>query len=541
MPARNEYPVGPLVAFLAALRRCTFTSVKALSIAACIIISAGMTTAAVADTFVFANTVEYDTMDPHQTFDVGRVAYRLNLYDGLMRWEGNPPKLEPWLAKDYKISKDGTTYTFDLRHGVKFHDGTELTAHDVVYSMERILALKKGAASLFEKLIKPGSTKAINDYTVQFHLDHPDAIFLSIVPFIYVVNSHLVKEHVKNGDWGAAWLSTHDAGSGAFELEQYDPAVGFTAKRFPAFFKGWGKHYLDRIEFRTVREPTSRVLGLIKGVYDGTDGYLPQDQLDQLRKSGKVNIDAQQSMRLAVIQINTQKPPLNDVHVRRAISYAFNYKAFINDILKGRVVRNPAPIPKNLWGYPKGIKGYSFNIKKAKEELAKAKSKVNRTIEIHPMIGYNQTSEIAQILQNGLTQIGIKTKIVPETWPTLTQKAASPKTAPDMWIHWVSTYYPDPNNWIGEMYNSDNWGTWKASNYYKNDKVDALLNKALRITDQAKRAKLYQEAARIVVRDAPGLWIYNTEWYGPFLKKVRGIHFCPIGNGQEMRTVYFAH
>ncbi len=173
----------------------------------------------------------------------------------------------------------------------------------------------------------------------------------------------------------------------------------------------------------------SRVLGLIKGVYDGTDGYLPQDQLDQLRKSGKVNIDAQQSMRLAVIQINTQKPPLNDVHVRRAISYAFNYKAFIHDILKGRVVRNPVPIPKNLWGYPKGIKGYSFNLKKAKQELAKAKSKVNRTIDIHPMIGYNQTSEIAQILQNGLTQIGIKTKIVPETLRTFNQKAASPRQA----------------------------------------------------------------------------------------------------------------
>ncbi len=498
------------------------------------------TRSAEAATFVFANTSEYDTMDPHQTFDVGRVAYRLNLYDGLLRWEDNPPELKPWLAESYTISNDGRTYTFKLRKGVKFHDGSELTAADVVYSIERILALKKGAASLFARIVKPGSTKALDAYTVEFNLSEPNAIFLSIVPEIHVVNADLVKAHEKDGDWGAEWLSTNDAGSGSFVLDRYDPAVGFAANRFPDHFMGWGERYLDRIEFRTVREATTRVLGLIKGDYHGTDGYLPQDQVKQLRKSGKVDIIEQQSMRIAVIQINTRRKPLNDVHVRRAISYAFDYDAFINDILGGSVERNPAPIPKNLWGYPKDVKGYTFDLAKAKAELARAAQKVDRVIEIHPMIGYNQTDQIAQLLQNGLSKIGIKTKIVPETWPTLSGKASNPDTAPDMWIHWVSTYYADPNNWIGEMYNSANWGTWKASSYYKNEKVDALLNAALTETDQKKRAEKYMEAARIVVDEAPGLWIYNTKWFGPFAKNVRGVRFSPIGNGQEMRWVYFA-
>ena len=96
--------------------------------------------------FVFANESPYDTMDPHAAFDVGRVAVRLNLYDGLYRWLDNPPKLEPWLAESHTVSPDGLTYTFKLRRGAKFHDGTEITAEDVRYSMERILALKKGAA-----------------------------------------------------------------------------------------------------------------------------------------------------------------------------------------------------------------------------------------------------------------------------------------------------------------------------------------------------------------------------------------------------------
>ena len=107
--------------------------------------------------FVFANESPYDTMDPHAAFDVGRVAVRLNLYDGLYRWLDNPPVLHPWLAESHTVSPDGLTYTFKLRKGVKFHDGAEVTADDVVYSMERILALKKGAASLLGTMVSSGA------------------------------------------------------------------------------------------------------------------------------------------------------------------------------------------------------------------------------------------------------------------------------------------------------------------------------------------------------------------------------------------------
>ena len=123
--------------------------------------------------FVFANESNYDTMDPHAAFDVGRVAVRLNLYDGLYRWLDNPPVLNPWLAESHTISPDGLTYTFKLRRGAKFHDGAEITADDVVYSMERILALKKGAASLLATMVAPGAAKAVDKYTVQFTLTKP--------------------------------------------------------------------------------------------------------------------------------------------------------------------------------------------------------------------------------------------------------------------------------------------------------------------------------------------------------------------------------
>src|SRR5262244_1318579 len=171
-------------------------------------IAAGLdatTSAAAAKTrFVFANESDYDTVDPHAAFDVGRVAVRLNLYDGLMRWQKNPAVLEPWVAESYAISPDGLGYTFKMRKGVKFHDGTEVKAQDVAYSLDRILALGKGASSLFKTMIDPGAARAVDDYTVECKLSKPSAIFLSVVPEIHIVNQALVRKNEAGGDWGQA-------------------------------------------------------------------------------------------------------------------------------------------------------------------------------------------------------------------------------------------------------------------------------------------------------------------------------------------------
>src|SRR5215471_259159 len=150
------------------------------------------TSSAIAETrFVFANESPYDTMDPHAAFDVGRVAIRLILYDSLYRWLDNPPKLEPWLAESHTVSPDGLTYTFKLRSGAKFHDGSEITAEDVAWSTERIFQVKKGIAALLAGMLAPGNVKALDKQTVQFTLKAPTATFLAVVPEIHVLNTKL--------------------------------------------------------------------------------------------------------------------------------------------------------------------------------------------------------------------------------------------------------------------------------------------------------------------------------------------------------------
>ena len=516
-----------------ACRIVTAVAVTVLALAATVL------PATAATKFVFSNESPYDTLDPHTVFDVGRVAVRLNLYDGLYRWLDNPPKLNPWLAESYTVSPDGLTYTFKLRKGAKFHDGAEVTAEDVRYSMERILALKKGAASLFATMIQPGQTKAVDRYTVQFTLAKPSAIFLAVVPEIHVVNSALLKKNEKDGDWGGAWLTGNDAGSGSYALSRYDPAIGFSAKRFKEHFYGWGDKYIDEIEFQSVREDNTRVLGMIKGDFQGTGGYLPLDQVKRLRAAPNVKVLEQESMRIMMFQLNNQRPPINDVHVRRAISYAFDYNGFNNEILGGSVERNPTPIPNNMWGVPKDVKGYTYDLEKAKQELAQAKVKVDRALTVGFLTGFSQTEQAATVMQSGLRKIGIESKLQGELWPVMVDKMKKPETSPDMVVYWISTYYADPNNWIGEMFHSGQWGTFKASSFYKNPKVDELLDVALRSTDQKVREKAYQDATRIVVDEAAGVWVYNTKWFGPWAKNLEGIRFSPIGNGQEIRWLYY--
>jgi len=478
---------------------------------------------------------EFQSMDAHIIYDVATENFRLNLYDHLYRYLDNPPKIHPWLAESYSVADEGRKWTFTLRKGAKFHTGDEVTAEAVKYSMGRLVALGKGPSALFKPILDPGSISIKSRYVVEFNLKEPYAPFLSIMPTFCIVNPKVLEG--KAGPWGSEWLNSNDAGSGSYVLEKYSPGTGWIAKRFKDHWMGWKGNFVEEIEFRTIHETASRVMALIKGDISGCDGYLPADQIEKLEKDPNIKVYEEQSMRIALIRMHNQRPPLNDVHVRRAISYAFDYDSFIKDVLKGRVARNAGPIPNNMWGAPQDLKGYPFDLKKAKEELQQAKVKIDRALTINPMTGYAQTDDIALILQTGLQQIGIKANIVRETWPNLSSRGKDINTSPDMWIHWVSTYYADPENWIGEMYSSSRWGAWKASSWYKNPGVDDLLKKARTTPDIETRRKLYEQASRIVVSDAADVWIYNTKWYGPNRKNVKGIRFCPIGDGQECRWI----
>ena len=489
--------------------------------------------------FVMGVQVDYETLDPHVKYDVPGYLPFLNMYDNLLRYQGNPPKIVPWLAERHDIAPDGMTWTFHLRKGVKFHDGTELKADAVIYSVQRLLSIGKGPASAFLPIISKEDVAAKDDYTVVFKLKKPFSPFVAIIPMLAIVNPKVLKAHEKDGDWGSQWLSTKEAGSGAFMLKDWKGSgVGFLMERNKSYWLPWPERRLDEVEVRIIREVSSRVLSLRKGEIHGTDTYMPADVIEQLKKDPNVRVEPHESMRTFVLRMNNARSPLSDKNVRKALLHSFNYEEFINDILKGMAIRNCGPIPRNLWGYPKDAYCYDYNLDKAKEYLSKAEAKVTRPITIAYQMELTQTKIAAELFQSELMKIGVPAEARPDTWAKLIASTKSPETTPDIWIHWVSTYYVDPDNWIGQCYDMANHGTWKASSWYKNEEVSQLLQKAREVQDQAERQRLYERASRIVVDDAVDLWIYNTTEYQPLHKTVHNFQFCPAGSGQEYRTLY---
>ncbi len=162
---------------------------------------------------------------------------------------------------------------------------------------------------------------------------------------------------------------------------------------------------------------------------------------------------------------------------------------------------------------------------------------MKRPLEIHVQSENDQSVQAAQVFQSDLATIGINLKVVGDTWSNLIAHVVKPETTPDMWIHWVSTYFVDPENWVGQMYDSQFHGTWKASCYYTNHDVDALLRQARSTLDQKSRAPLYEKAIRQIMADSPDIWIYNSMQLQGINNRVKGRRFCTVGQGCEMRWI----
>ena len=487
-----------------------------------------------------------DTLDPHMTRSTTDVTAKINLYDGLYRYEGNPPILVPRLAEKHAASEDGLTWTFTLRQDVRFHDGSAMTSDDVVFSFRRLLALKQAPSAPFWPILKPENIVATGPYEVRFTLDKPYAPFLAAIPMVGIVERKVVEAHNQNGDNATAWLAGNDAGTGPYMVEagSFRPSQSVVFDWFPEFFGRWHNNPIKRVYMNTIKEETTMALALMKGEIDATDTRISADAIDRLKKQGNVTIAHDESMRTFVMTMNNARKPLDNVHVRRALSYAFDYNGFISKLREGTVVRNPGPIPETLWGNPKDLKGYSLDTGKAREELELARkdgADLSRPLTMYVITNSRDTILASQILQSALRPLGITVEIKNAFFPSIASMAANKETAPDIWLHWVSAFFVDPANWIGEMYNSRYHGTWKASAFYDNPEVNKILRDALASSDQEKRRALYEQASRLIVDDAPAIWIYNAVEYRGLSKRVHGYSFSPVGGGSEFHNMWLSN
>jgi peptide/nickel transport system substrate-binding protein len=486
--------------------------------------------------FTYATSQETMTFDPAIALDETELANVMNTYEPLVYpVKGKAPK--PWLAERWEASEDGLVYTFYLRKGVKFHDGTELTAEDVAFSMDRMLRLKKGYSWLWVGVLDPGDTKVIDKYTVAFHLNEPFGPFIATLVLFFIMNEDLIMANIKPGefgkfgDYGQEFLATADAGSGPYMVESVELGDRITFRKFEDYWRGWEENQIDKIRWLVIPERATQVAMLKKGDADMVDQWLSPETYKDLAATPGVVVQEDPNPQLYFFHMHNKKPPLDCIYVRKAISYAYDYETTIKDIFKGGV-QAQGPVPILMPGHNPDVVVYRRDIEKAKEYLQKSKYSLEELKKMKLTYVWVTGVELERmtglLLKSNLKEIGLEVEIRGEMWSRIVDMVTKPETTP----HFVAIYhtakYPSPDSHTYLMFHPRAWGTYMSASWYENPKVTELLDKARRTVDMEERYKLYGEVQRIVTEDAALLFIINPMHRIAFRDHVKGYEFMGI-------------
>ncbi len=483
---------------------------------------------------VIATLTPIETLDPHVSFDTRRSGLRLQLYEGLFRWQDSPLRVSPWLAQSYTISEDGRTFRFALRKDARFHDGREVRASDVVYSVERILALKRGLAPLLATLVAPGSTKVIDSHTVEFSLNRASPLFLTLIPEIAIVNAELLKANELNNDWGRGWLQSNDAGSGSYTFKRRTPAGSVIAARFAGHWSSeWPAKPLEEIEWRTVLDPEARVSGLVGGdVHVGEGEYLPH-QLKRLRESKDLVVLESEAPRVFMGLLHAGREPMKTGAFRKVLARVFDTEHFIASTLGKGAAPIAIPIPPSLGSPPSGLAQPAYDVAAAVDALGKLKIPP-RELTIGAIAGDPHSERAAMILLDGLLKLGLTGRIVAEPWPVVVSRMRDEKQMYDVLFLWRGARYLDANNWLGEMFDCDLFASGNAS-WYCNRDADRLIKEARGLSDPRARRQAFEKAAAILAEDQAALFVATAKRQVIVSKRVKGLRIVPVGDAVDAR------
>lgn len=471
---------------------------------------------------VLASTVDIPNFDPHVATGYAPQWLFRNTYDALVRVVGNPPETRPGLAKSWTQSEDGLIYTFELDETARFHDGSPVTAKDVEYSFARLLRLKRGPAWMVSGVLDETSVKATGDMTVTMSLKQPFAPLLSVLPWMFVVNSEVVEANLGSDD-GQAYLLSNMAGSGAFRMGRARPGDLYELIRAENDWHQGGN--IEGAIWKIVRESATTRLMLQRGeVHFALDMFT--EDMEAIEGMPNVVRIMEPDYRSFSIKMNTAKGPLADKNLRKAISYAYNYQSMLE--AAGFAELMEGPLPSGMLGHAAGLDVYRYDMDKAKEYLAKSEHKDGGfTLSIMHAAGYENQRRWCLILLESLKALNIELDIRPMVWPDIVAMAKSPDTMTDFYSIFQSANYADPDNTAFAAYHSSRNGQWQNP-VYANPEVDRLIEAARAEADTQKRVDLYRQFQELVVDDAPDIFGVLELRKFAMRDSVQGYEFCPV-------------
>jgi ABC-type transport system substrate-binding protein len=462
------------------------------------------------------------TLDPAIGYDWQNWSMIKSLFDGMMDYVPGTTTLRPGLAESYALSEDGLTYTFKLRPGVKFHNGREMTAEDVKYSLDRVTnpATQSPGAGFFGSIAGYDAAgdaglsgvKVIDPLTVEITLSRPDATFLHVMALNFA--SVVPKEAV---DAAGDDFGKQPVGTGAYKLAEWTLGQRLVFEKNADYWRA-GVPYLDSVVFEVGQEPVVALLRLQNGEVDVPgDGIPPakfQEVMADPAQAERVVVGGQ--LHTGYITLNVTTPPFDKVEVRKAVNMAIN-KDRIVQIINGRAVPATQPLPPSMPGYTAGYAGYAYDVEGAKALLAEAGVADGFETDLYVM-NTDPNPRIAQAIQQDLAAIGIKANIQSLAQANVIE-AGGAGTAPMIWsggMAWIADF-PDPSNFYGPILGCAGAveGGWNWSKFC-DAALDAKATEADSMADPAKvadRMALWSDVYIGVMEQAPWVPVFNEERY----------------------------
>lgn len=461
-------------------------------------------------------------IDPAIGSDVTGLNALINLYDPLVssdvKGEGQPHVAESW-----KISEDKLTWTFYIRQGIKFHDGSELTASDVKFSFDRLINIGQGMAFLF--LDQKITTEVIDTYTINLTLEKTSGVFLSTLIYFYILNEDEVRANIKQtgeygelGDYGKEYLNTHDAGSGPYMVKEVEVGTSVTMVVNPNYWIPIDPNAPDEFKMIGTVEPITVRTLLSNRELEIGDQNQSVENLVALEKIEGIEIVRYNDVAQWVLQIHTRKAPTDDIHFRKAMAWATDYGTIVNQILPG-FTQARGPIPQVIPGADPTVFQYHQDLDKAMEELKQSKyygELEKYPVELHWCAEVPDQEKIATLFMSNMADIGIKVKVVKTPWMTLTNEMADMELSPNITVIVPGSSYAEAGCLLFQRYTSQRAASFMQNEWLLDPEYDAMVEDALSTVDRDERFTKYNNLQHYIVDLCPSIFLVEQLNRRPF-------------------------
>ncbi len=480
---------------------------------------------------VFARSGDSVGLDPGRETDGESFYGSTQIFDTLVEFAPGTTEVQPALAERWDVTADGLEFTFHLRRGVKFHDGTPFNADAVKFSFDRQFVEDHpyfdlgpwqywgymDMSSIIDRI------EVVDDYTVKFFLQKVEAPFLAnlAMDFAAIVSPTAVAQY-------GIEFKNKPVGTGPFKFVSWtkDDNIVLDANK-----DYWGEGpYLDRVIIRVIPDATARYLALKNGEVDVID-FPSAEDLELMEADPNIELIQQAGLNVGYIAMNNDKAPFDNKMVRQAMNYAIDRQAIVDAVYgsAGQVAKNP--LPPTMWSYNDSIDPYPYDPAMARKLLAEAGFPNGFTTDLWAMPvarPYNPNARrIAEIVQADLAEIGVEAEIVSYDWGTYLDKVDAGEHMMGM-LGWTGDN-GDPDNFLFVLLSAAAADAGGNIAFWRNPRFNELIIEAKETFDQTRRTQLYEQAQVLFHEDAPWVPLAHSVVTVPVRTNVRNFVIYPTG------------